>query len=31
MQAKQQAQFAAGVAGFLPWNWNGNGESTCGF
>jgi len=31
MQAKQRSQFAAGAAGFLPWNWDGSGESTCGF
>jgi mannan endo-1,4-beta-mannosidase len=31
MQAKQSAQFAAGVSGFLPWNWNSTGDTTCGF
>lgn len=31
MQLKQPAQFAAGVSGFLPWNWDGPGESVCGF
>ena len=31
MKAKQPAQFAAGVSGFMPWNWDGAGASTCGF
>jgi len=31
MQAKQAAQFAAGVSGFMPWNWDGPGAPTCGF
>ncbi len=31
MHAKQAAQFAAGVAGFMPWNWDGPWASTCGF
>jgi mannan endo-1,4-beta-mannosidase len=31
MQAKLPAQFAAGVAGFLPWNWNGPWMGVCGF
>jgi mannan endo-1,4-beta-mannosidase len=31
MHAKQAAQAAAGVAGFLPWNWDGPWSSTCGF
>jgi mannan endo-1,4-beta-mannosidase len=30
MQAKQPAQFVAGVSGFLPWNWDNSSESTCG-
>jgi len=31
MKVKQPAQFAAGVSGFMPWNWDGPGMSTCGF
>jgi hypothetical protein len=31
MNAKYPAQFSAGVAGFLPWNWGGPGDGTCGF
>jgi len=31
MQAKWLAQFAAGVAGFMPWNWNGPWMGVCGF
>jgi hypothetical protein len=30
MSVKQPAQFAAGVSGFLPWNWE-PAASTCGF
>jgi hypothetical protein len=31
MQTKLPAQFAAGVAGFMPWNWNGPWMGACGF
>jgi mannan endo-1,4-beta-mannosidase len=30
MQAKRPAQFAAGVAGFMPWNWDGPWMGVCG-
>jgi hypothetical protein len=29
MGVKRPAQLAAGVSGFMPWNWS-LGESTCG-
>jgi len=31
MHLKVSAQFAAGVSGFLPWNWGNPGDPTCGF
>jgi mannan endo-1,4-beta-mannosidase len=31
MKAKMDAQFAAGVAGFLPWNWEPRNNGSCGY